>query len=615
MALDDDGKKKPGADDEDDLKTEDAADSEDEEADDDDFEDDDDDLSPVGSRSGAVRFFVRTLLVVGGGLVVVGLSLLLLFGFANIQTSGGFFLAGLLLLVVYGVLEPETVRGFLGQGQLQAGSKALLGVLLVVGAVFLLNVVVRDRLGDKQIDVTKDRVNSLAPQTETVVKGLDNDVTVTVWWNQSPSETQTAYDLLQRMHNLNHKLVVKQKSLIDDPTTATKLGLQQASVVFEYPNRQPQVATDLTEAGLDTALIRLSTGKTPKVYFVTGHGEGQVTASQAQNATSYSRLVSSLATQGITTAQLNLLTGSGSGSLGGPGQVVPSPVPQPSTAPTTAPADTGSPAPGASPSAGPAQVSGTSVPTDADAVVILDPTTNLTQAEVDALKAYLDGGGHVLVSAPYRAQTNINDVLSKYGISIGAGPVLDSQLQYNQIAVAGILVIQQYGQHVVTRGLDTTPTLVVQDAPVEGQASAGYQLTGLVATTNKSCERLDANQQAGTCQPGDKPGPFNLIVAVEQTNAQKDTKPTRLIVMGGAQLVSDQILNSQLGAPGNLAIMNNAVNWLAGQDKIIDVPVRATQPNAIFVTDAQHQLILIGYTLLLPLFVAALGVAVYLRRR
>lgn len=575
---------------------------------------DDDDLGTGGGRSGVVRFVVRTLLVVGVGLVVIGLSLVALFGFSNMQTSGGFMLAGAFLLVIYGVLEPETVRGFLGQGQVQAGSKALVGVILVIGAVFLLNIVVRDRLGDKQIDVTQGQVNSLAPQTETVVKGLDQPVTATAWFNQSPSETQAAFDLLNRMHNINSKLSVKQTSIVDDPTTARKLGLQQASVVFEYPNRAPQVVTDFTESGLDTGLIRLSTGKAPKVYFLTGHGEGDINA-QSQSATSYAMLNKSLATQGITTAQLNLLTGSGSGGTVQPGQVTTTPVPQPSAAPTTAPTNTSSPAPGASPSAAAPRVNGTSVPSDADEVVILDPTTNLTQPEVQALTTYLDGGGHILAAVEPASQTNVNDIIKKYGISIGPGIVLDQQLQYNQIAVAGVLLIQQYGQHIVTRGLDTSPTLMVQAAPVEGQAAGGYQLTPLITTTKAACERTDTNQKAGTCQSGDKAGPFNLIVAVEQTNAATGSKPTRVVAMGGAGFVSDQILNSQLGAPGNLALMNNSVNWLAGQDKIIDVPVRAAASGAIFVTDAQHQLILIGYTFLLPLFVAALGVVVYLRRR
>ncbi|MDP9325102.1 MAG: Gldg family protein [Candidatus Dormibacteraeota bacterium] len=617
MALDDDGNTKKGRSDEDESTDEDETIDDEELEDAEDFEDDDDDLNLSTSRGGVVRFFVRTVLVVGAGLLVIGLSLLALFGVSNLQTPGGFILGGLLLLVIYGVLEPETVRAFAGQGQVQAGSRALFGVLLVLGAVFLLNVVVRDRLGDKHIDVTKDRVNSLAPQTETVVKGLDNEVTATVWWNQSPSETQTAYDLLQRMHNVNHKLVVKQKSLVDDPATARKLALQQSSVVFEYPNRQPQVATDMTEAGLDTALIRLSTGRSPKVYFLTGHGEGpiQAAAQGASGGINYSRLASSLATQGITTAQLNLLTGSGSGGTVQPGQVPTSPAAQPSPAPDTAspaPTDTGTPSPGATPS----QVSGTAVPKDADAVVILDPTTNLTAPEIQALTGYLDGGGHLLLAEEPTTQTNVNDIIKKYGLSIGPGIVLDQSLQYNQIAVAGILVIQQYGSHIVTRGLQSTPTLIVQSAPVEGQVAQdqGLQLTPLITTTKSSCERTDSNQKAGTCQSGDKNGPFSLMSAVGPPDGSKDVKP-RLVLLGGAQFVSDQILGSQLGAPGNLAIMNNAVNWLAGQDKIIDVPVRATQPNTIFVTDAQHQLILIGYTMLLPIFVAALGVAVYLRRR
>jgi ABC-type uncharacterized transport system involved in gliding motility auxiliary subunit len=576
-------------------------------------EEPEEEYEPSGRRSRVARFAIRFLLVLGVGFVVLGLSLLLLFGTNNLQTSGGAILWGLLLLVVYGFFEPETVRGFLGQGELQAGSKALLGVLLVIGAVFLLNIIVRDRLGDKQLDVTKNKTNSLAPQTQTILKGLDQPVTVTVWYGSNASEMTTAYQLLQQYHKVNGKLSVKQQSVVDDPTTARRLGLQQDSVVFEYPGRQPQITTDATEAGLDTSLIRLSTGKAPKVYFVTGHGEGNIIA-QSQTANSYTLLKQSLDKQGVTTAQLNLLTGSGSGGTVQPGQAGATPAPQPSSSPTTAPSDTSSPAPGASPSAAPAQVSGTTVPSDADEIVLLDPNTNLTQPEIDAVTNYLDAGGHMLVTAEPNAQTNVNDIIKKYGISFGSGVVLDQQLQYNQIAVAGVLVISQFGQHTVTRGLDASPALVFQSAPIEGQGAGGYKLTPLISTKNDACARTDPNQRSGSCQSSDRKGPFNLMVAIEQTNAAKDTKPTRVVALGGAALVSDQ-LTTQLQAPGNMPLMDNAINWLAGQDKIIDVPVRTTQPNAIFLTDAQRQLVLLGYPFLLPILVAAIGVVFFFRRR
>jgi hypothetical protein len=64
-----------------------------------------------------------------------------------------------------------------------------------------------------------------------------------------------------------------------------------------------------------------------------------------------------------------------------------------------------------------------------------------------------------------------------------------------------------------------------------------------------------------------------------------------------------------------MPLMINAVNWLAGQDKLINVPPRNVTPEAVFLTDAQRQLILIGYPFLLPLLVGTLGVSVYLRRR
>ena len=192
-------------------------------------------------------------------------------------------------------------------------------MVFVIAAVVLFNVVVRDRLGDKKLDVTQNQSNSLAPQTERLLKDLDKPVTVTVWYGQSATEMAAGYKLLQQYHDVNSKLTVKQISVVDDPATARKLGLQQDSVVFEYPGRPPEVTTDVTEAGLDTSLIRLSTGKSPKVYFLTGHGEGSISA-QAQTNNSYRLLKQSLDKQGITTAALNLLTGSsGTGNLK-PGQ-------------------------------------------------------------------------------------------------------------------------------------------------------------------------------------------------------------------------------------------------------------------------------------------------------
>jgi hypothetical protein len=224
------------------------------------------------------------ILVVAGMTLAVGIGLIILFGFTG--AGPGFVVLGMILFVIFGFLEPESLRAFLGQGELQAGTKAIAQAVLVVGAVILLNMVVRDRLADAKLDVTKGHVNTLAAQTVTVLKGLDSRVDVTVWYGQAASEQDAAYNLLQQYHNVNSNLVVQRYSVIDRPTLAQQQKVTQAdSVVFAYKNRAPQVTTGTTEQDFTTSLLRLSTGRSPKAYFLTGHGEGSIdTASASGNS-------------------------------------------------------------------------------------------------------------------------------------------------------------------------------------------------------------------------------------------------------------------------------------------------------------------------------------------
>lgn len=561
---------------------------------------------PPGSRTAG--WAARGILIVGALFVIAGLSVLILFGFSSPGLPAAIW--GLLLIVVYGFFEPDTTRSFLGQGQLQAGTRALVSVLFVIAAVVLINVLVRDRVADKQWDLTKGHVNSLAAQTEQIVKALDKPVTATIWSNQSTSEMQTAYDLLQRYRAINGKLIIHRYNVLDRPTLARQQKIQQAgSVVFESAGHPAEVTTDATEQGLDTVLLRLATGRSPKAYFLTGHGEPD-TQSQSQTGSSITILVQALQKQGITVARLNLSAGGGGGTVA-PGTPSLSATPSPNQSKAT-PAPTDTATPSASPS--PPSVSAAQVPADADELVILDPQADLSAAELSAINAYVDGGGHVMVSDGPFAKSNVGQVIKRYGLSIGGGIIIDQQLQVRGDQ-GGILQIQQYGQHVVSRGLDTLPTVLLGAAPVEGTAATGYTLTPIIVSQSDACERTDSTNPNPACESGDKKGPFNIVVTVEQSNARAGAKQGRAVVIGGAVFAADLVALSTNPPPGNRPLMVNAVNWLAGQDKIINVPPTTQAAGQIFLTDAQKQLVLLGYPVLLPLLMLGLGVNAYLRRR
>lgn len=532
-----------------------------------------------------VGWAARVILVIGAAFVVAGLSILLLFGLNSPGLPATIW--GLLLIVVYGFFEPDTMRAFIGQGHLRAGTRALAQVLLVVAAIILLNVFARDKLADKQIDLTRNQVNSLAPQTVQIAREINKPVVATVWSNQSTTENQAAFQLLQRYHALNGRLTVQNYTVLDHPQLAQQEKIQQAgSVVFQQQGHPDVIATDLTEQGFDSVLVQLVTGRSPRVYFLTGHGEpDSQTADQAGNSVTV--LAAALQKQGLVVARLNLAAG------GGGGAVAP-----------------GTPSLAASPPA----LATAAVPADADVVVILDPQANLSSAEESALNAYVDRGGHLLVSAGPFNKSNVSDVVKRFGVSFGAGIVIDNNLQLRGVQ-GGILEIQAYGQHIVSRGMNTLPTILLGATPVDGKAAAGFTLTPIVSSQNDACERTDATNPSPTCQSNDRKGPFNLFVTVEQTGAKAGAVPIRAVVAGTASIDSDVVALSQSKPPGNQPLMINAINWLAGQDKVINVPPHPDSPQAIFFTEGQKAIVGLGYPFLLPLLILGLGVNAYLRRR
>ncbi len=67
---------------------------------------------PPAEGGSTSRWAVRAILVVGALFVVLGLSLLILFGLSGPGLPATVW--GVLLIVVYGFFEPDTTRAFLG---------------------------------------------------------------------------------------------------------------------------------------------------------------------------------------------------------------------------------------------------------------------------------------------------------------------------------------------------------------------------------------------------------------------------------------------------------------------------------------------------------------------
>jgi hypothetical protein len=587
---------------------------------------------PTTPPSTAARWAGRAALILGGVSFATGLGLLVLFQFRG--PAAPLMLWGLLLLVVYAFFEPETVRALLGQGQLQAGSRAVLQVMLVIAAVVLLNMVVKDRLPDKQLDLSKGHTNTLAPQTVTVLKALPKPVKVTLWYLNNPSEVQAQKDLLTQYHNVSANLYTQVEGLQLRPQLAGQQHVAAAgTAVFEVDGRDPSTTTQSTEQAFTTILLGYVTTAKPKAYFLTGHGE--LDSTDSQGAFGVAAITQQLTTQGFQTATLNLRTTGAKTGPGGQPLVGTSPSPagaspaatsspeaaSPAASPPPAeasPAASATPATSATPtsSATPGILaSSLVVPKDADVLVLMSPNQALSTDEVNAIVAYVQGGGSVFVSVEPGSKSNVNTLLSQFGLSVGGGFIIDEQLIFRGAQQASNMLFDQYGSGIVSRGLSNTATVFLESAPIEGAATSGFQMTPYLTTTNNSCERIDIKDATFPCKSADKKGPFKVLVSLEQTNARAGTHPGRLVVSGDGLFAANALIQAQNPPPGNGPLFINAMNWLAQRDKVVNIPARNATPASVFLNEGQKAVVYPGLFLFLPVLVGVVGVVVYVRRR
>jgi ABC-type uncharacterized transport system involved in gliding motility auxiliary subunit len=97
--------------------------------------------------------------------------------------------------------------------------------------------------------------------------------------------------------------------------------------------------------------------------------------------------------------------------------------------------------------------------------------------------------------------------------------------------------------------------------------------------------------------------------------ASPNAKPSRLIVLGNSSFASNQWVQNQDSA-GNVQLIENVINWLAGQEQLIAIPPKpaGTYPlNANSNLDVQF--ILFSNVALIPAAILLIGALIWWRRR
>lgn len=506
------------------------------------------------------------------GLYLALLAGLAAVGFYIVQREWNLSLQICLALVVIGlaifaVLDPGKVRQALTGRQARYGSNALVVTLAVLGILGVITYVAYNN--DKRWDLTEDQTNSLAPETLDALGKLAEPVSVQAYYTSRTSTDSTRLLLENYERNSDGKLSFEFIDPEADPIAAQNAGItQDGTIVLSMGERRQQV-TFADEQRLTNALVKLISGETKILYFLTGHGEK---SPEDSSESSYSTAKTKLEAKNYSVKMLNLLTDS-------------------------------------------------VIPEDADALIIAGPTDPILAGEMELIGAYLDNGGAAIIMEDPSVLTNMGgteDVITAYlsqvwGIELGNDIVLDPNgqqlVQQALIAVGGA-----FASHAIVPAELQSQIFLFQGARSvsAAESTASSTQVEVIKTGDQAWAEKDfVGLAEGTINPDEG---VDIVGAVPVVTTGMNTATNgRIVVVGDSDFAS----NTFQTAYGNPDLFINMVDWVVGQESLINLTPKSQTTRTLNLPAIPYftGIMYLVAIVLLPGAALVAGIVVFIRRR
>lgn len=517
-----------------------------------------------------------------GWAALVGFLLVLFW----LAVTGKFGLAPKIILGVSVVLglfwlkyHWSTLRLLASGRSARLGANSAVFVLFVLGILVMINVIAARRLVNLRHDFTENKLFSLSDQTREVVRGLDKEVGLIAFI--SPSGNRELEDRLREYEMLSPKLTLQTYDPMTNPEKVKEYEVTTSNTIIVKCGDRKEKVVGGDEEQLTSAILAVTRGEKAKVYFLTGHGEKPLDRADGRGL---GTLKANLENQQYECKPLAL-----------------SAQQQPK------------------------------VPDDCAVLIIAGPTQPIGDKEMQALKAYAEQGGKLLVALEPTGP-DLSELLQPYGIRPLAGTVIDPGRGW--FGAAQMPMVTEFNSHPTTdalRGmalaLPTTRALEVQETQPEepmypgAPPPAGQQAVPLMETTPDAWLETATSGKV-TKDPGELGGPLVLAAAVDKSQQpnpygmpepETEEKGLRMVVLGDADMMTDEIFS--IGLQANVYFVLNAINWLMENEKLISIPPKNDLPRYLTMNQSQVKLVWVLAAVITPLLVLVAGGVVWWRRR
>ena len=477
--------------------------------------------------------------------------------------------------------DPKKLVGTISKKHIKNGSYSMAMAAIFIVIIVVINMIV-GAIPSKysQIDVSSSKLYTIGDETKKVLKALDKDVTI-YQIAQSGSEDDTISNLLKRYEDESKHIKVEVKDPVVNPKFASEYTTDDLAAnslivvcgdrnkVISYNdmystsvdyNTWQQTTTGFDGEGQITSAIGYVTSEDlPIMYTLSGHGEKDLDSSFKED----------IQKANIDIKELNLLTEG-------------------------------------------------KVPDDADCLMIVSPTSDISEDEKTEILDYLEAGGKAMIFSDYTQDDlpNFDAVLANYGVKRAEGIVFEGDSQHYGMQMPYYLV----------------PTVNSTDASSETASAGSYVLApyaqgiqktddvrdtvtidSILTTSDQAYSKTNMQSSQIEKEDGDVDGPFDLGIAI--TEKLDDDKETQIVYYSTANLMESQV--NQMVSGGNEKLLLESLSWMTSTDESSSVSIssKSLQSASLTVTDYDAAFWKICTIGLIPGVFLVAGFLIWLRRR
>lgn len=496
------------------------------------------------------------------GLLLSALSLIILT--STVWILGGWIpiLYGFLVLFFIGIItsliiDRNLYLGFLFMKTTKNGIS--IGSSILIALVFCVSLAYLSKRFEKSIDITEEKINSLAPQTMKLLNNLETDIKFIVFYQGGIGYRKK--DLIKNNLQLFKLKNNKVKSFYYDIYIENKLAQKYLNdisnkskkdifVFVEYKGNKVLVEAPFNEEKLTTSIIQVTRREKHTIYFLSGHGEKDLLN---HSGSGISLLDTALKGSSFKVKSWNFIT---DGKL----------------------------------------------PKNISALVIAGPQRLFLKKEINWLEQYLKSGGKLLLALDPDAKTNLKPLLKKFSVKYKQHFIKDSMAKLIGLGVFSVIGIYFDTQHIVTRSVSRGSIFLTHlTSDLEVIKNDVFVTTSLIKTDSRAESKKNISTE-----------PQNKGVKASHTIALlvENKKSMMLAVFGDSDFLSNNFINKGV----NRDIALNIISYLAAETDLVSIRPKKLKTTQL-VLKQSHKIVIILFSIALPIISFICCLIIWFRRR